>query len=368
MKNNILLEVNNLKAQLKPRAYYDNPGFYLELANILKKSNYLSKEKIVQNFIEDMQEFSFSQRLIRTKTHINSKIDHHIFSLFDASYFPTLSLDFLSYTPLDIEHDLVARYPSGATPVTIDAMSEGFKSRIVVALFPENHIDHIQGSEDLIFYFIDKFIERHNRITKKLLNHIVFPSAFALLRTACDKDIEKASARWVHLHEYFHRQGPMPIPEYLHIKSIKPLAGLEELRVDISGALACLSDRSLSLYDADLTYQFILSERILRYAVEGIPKPNYDAIASQMLFNYLLEDNAIYLKNGIIHISKKLPNTLAKFLAEINSIESLTSHKSTEELQEILLAFVNQYTLYDEVNRCYRHIDFFEDVKKRLEV
>ena len=368
MKDNLLQEVNTLKGLLKPRSFYAKSKFYSELADTLKKTTHLSKERIVQHFIADIEEFPLTKRLVHTKAHINTRQDNHIFSLFDASYFPSLSLDFLSYTPLDIEEELAARYPSGAMPVMIDAMSEGFKSRVVVALFPENYIDRIQNSDDLIFYFIDKFIERHNRITRKLLNHIVSDLDFVLLKTASDNDIKKASARWVHLHEYFHRQGPMPIPDYLFVKSLKPLAGLEELRVDISGALACLSDKHLSAQNAMLTYQFILTERLLRYAVEGIPNPNYDAIASQMLFNYLIEQGGIYIKNGQIHLGTQLPETLAGFLAKINSIESRVLKESPETVQKMLLAFVNQYTLYDEKAGAYRHIQFFEEVKQRLDV
>src|SRR5262249_13783486 len=143
-------------------------------------------------------------------------------------------------------------------------MTAGFESRVVVALFPENHIDGVQALDDLIFYFINKFVERHKRITRKMLDAVVAPEAFPLLRGASDEDIERASCWWVRLHEYHHRQGDMPIhiPEFLRAKSLKPLAGLEELRVDVSGMLACLHNDKLPAKDASLAFQFILAERL----------------------------------------------------------------------------------------------------------
>jgi hypothetical protein len=251
-------------------------------------------------------------------------------------------------------------------PVAIEHKSTGFDSRTVVALFPENHLDGSQRSEDLVFYFIDKFVERHLRITRKLLDDIVAPEAFPLVRSADEAGLEAASAWWVHLHEYHHRQGDMPIPEYLPAKKSKALAGLEELRTDVSSMLACLDDDRLDPRLSALTYQFVLAERLLRYSVEGRNKPNYDAVASQLLFTYLLETGGIAVADGRIRLLPELPAVLRAFLGEITTTERLIHTHPVDHVKARLLAFANRYTDFDPEAGDYRHIPFFAETKRRL--
>ncbi|HLC50292.1 MAG TPA: DUF6421 family protein [Candidatus Nanoarchaeia archaeon] len=364
----LISEVNDIRKSIGPRSSFRNPEFLKELATKIKSTQHLCKQPIVQCFIKDVMAFDGKSRLINTKNYINKGSAGNIFSLFDSSYFPSLSLEYLTYKKLPVNNYLRQKYPSHTMPVNIEHMSKGFESRIVVALFPENHIDHLQCNDDSIFYFINKFVERHKRITQKMIGAIVSKDAFQLVRKANDAAIEKASTYWVWLHEYHHRHGDMPITEYLSIKSPKPLAGLEELRVDVSGMLVCLNDKNLPADDAALAYEFILSERLLRYAVEGIPKPNYDAVSSQVLFNYLLENGGISLQEGIIHLAPNLPHFLEMFLEEIKKIECLIHQETPEDVQKRLLDFVNKYTVFDQEINDYKHIPFFEEVKKQLNV
>ena len=366
MLDDIITETNELRRGLGPREVFTQIGFLQTLAKSLQRTRYLRTQPIVQRFIEDLESCDEQILLTRTKAHINHKQDHSIFSLFDASYFPALSLDYLAYRPLEIHTRLATKYQSNTTPITLERMSQGFHSRVVVALFPENHIDHLQEQDDLIFYFIDKFIERHKKITRKLLANVVSDTAFPLLRNASDAQLEKAAVYWVWLHEYHHRQGDMPIPRYLPYKSLKPLAGLEELRVDVSGLLVCLHDGDLPAREAELAYEFILAERLLRYAVEGIPKPNYDAVASQLLFNYLRELGGISTSDNVLHLAPALPGLLAQFLSEIHTREAYIRSEPPVAVQKRLLDFTNAYTDYDETIGDYRHIDFFMEIKNRL--
>ncbi|MDX6721477.1 MAG: hypothetical protein QOJ63_3731, partial [Solirubrobacteraceae bacterium] len=290
------------------------------------------------------------------------------FSLFDASYFPSLSLEYLTYELLGTDEHLAQRYPSNTMPVLLRHHSTGFDARSVVALFPENHIDGLQLGDDLIFYFIDKFVERHYRVTRKLLAAAMARECLPHVRSASVAEVQAASAWWVRLHEYHHRQGDMPIPEFLAVKRRKALAGLEELRVDVSGMLACLGDRSLPAREARLTYEFILAERLLRYAVEGIPRPNYDAVASQVLFNYLTEHGALAVRAGRIHLSAGVDDVLAQFLGEIEAIERRIHEEPKEDVQQRLLAFANAYADVDHAAGDYRHIPYFQDIKERLRV
>jgi hypothetical protein len=364
--DDVIAETNALRADLGPRSAFDDPAFLHALARRLQRTAHLRHQPIVQCFIEDALAFGDTRRLTHTKSHIREARDHHLFSLFNASYFPKLSLDYLTYRPLPVDEHLAEAFPSGTTPVNIERMTDGFASRVVVALFPENHVDGIQRGDDRIFYFIDKFIHRHKTITRPLIDAIVAPGDLRAVRAASDADIEQASSWWVWLHEYHHRQGDMPIPAYLPVKSLKPLAGLEELRVDVSGLLVCLNDDDLPPRQARLTYELVLAERLLRYAVEGIPKPNYDAVASQLLFNYLLEAGGLVVRDGVIHLQPRLPAVLEQFLGAIHAIERRILVEPAGEVQRRLLGFTNEYTIFDEEIGDYRHLPFFAEVKQRL--
>lgn len=304
----------------------------------------------------------------RTKAHINEKRDQTICSLFSSTYFPSLGLDLFTYQPLQVNEQLARRYPSTTMPVNIERMSTGFEARLVVALFPENHIDGTQHEDDLIFYFINKFVARHRKITKKILDDVTSENDFPLIRYASEQQIEEAACHWVWLHEYHHRQEPLPLPKNIWLKSLKPLAGLEELRADLSGMLTCMEDSTLPQELAELTWQFIFAERLLRYSVEGIPTPNYDAIGSQVLFNFLIENEGIYIERGYIRILKSLPEVIKLFISKINEIESMIFRVEPPEVQRLLLSFVNRYASFDLDTNRYSHGKFFSDIKSRLNV
>ncbi|MYR03946.1 MULTISPECIES: DUF6421 family protein [unclassified Streptomyces] len=364
----VFAEVEAIRADLPERKHLRDETELKEIVRKLGASRVLRRLPAAQAFLADLESFTPGKRLDATKAHINNRRDNVIFSLFDASYFPRLNLDCLTYETLPTDPYLAERYASNTMPVNITGKTTGFGSRVVVALFPENHLDGIQQPDDLIFYFIDKFLERHNQITRLLIDEVMEPGSFPMIQGASDREVEQASSWWVRLHEYHHRQGDMPIPEYLPAKKLKPLAGLEELRVDVSGMLACLHDVKLPREQAGAAYEFILAERLLRYAVEGIPRPNYDAVASQLLFNYLEGNGGIGLKGGRIGLTPRLPQVLRDFLSEIESIESGIHRDSVDTVKQRLLDFTNKYTDYDAVSRDYRHIPYFAEVKSRLGV
>ncbi|WP_240957969.1 DUF6421 family protein [Streptomyces barkulensis] len=364
----VFTEVDAIRRELPDRSSFRERDTLKILAERIEGSPELSRRPVVRAFLEDIGSFTPGDRLDAVKGHINGRRDNHLFSLFDASYFPKLSLDYLTYEELPADPHLAERYASPTAPVVITGRSQGFTSRVVVALFPENHIDGLQRPDDLIFYFIDKFVERHNRITRKMIDAVMAEDSFPRIQGASDERIRQASSWWVRLHEYHHRQGDMPIPEFLPAKKYKPLAGLEELRVDVSAMLALLDDRALPREEAHTAYEYILAERLLRYAVEGIPRPNYDAVASQLLFGYLSRHGGIRVRDGVIELGAAVPTALAEFLGEIQRIEAAIHREPVEAVRGRLLEFTNRYTDYDPVARDYRYVPFFAEVKERLGV
>ncbi|MFI6505819.1 DUF6421 family protein [Nonomuraea typhae] len=363
MMDLVIADVDQLRTTLPDRI---EPDHYEDLAGRLMGSRRLREQPVVAAFIDDIRTFREGSRLTATKAHINSRRDNHIFSLFRASYFPTLSLDYLTYEPIAAARDLAGRYPSNTMAVNVAARSAGFADRAVVALFPENHVDGRQDPGDLIFYFIDRFVERHNRITRKMIDTVMTPASFPHIRDAPDSLIEQASSWWVHLHEYHHQHGDMPIPAFLGAKSAKSRAGLEELRVDTASMLACLNDGDLPGGQARAAFEYILAERLLRYAVEGIPRPTYDAVGSQVLFTYLLRHDGIALVDGLIHLRPQLPAVLAGLLREIEEIELRVHDEPLEKVQDRLTDLVHAYTLYDRATRRFLPSPYFADAGKRL--
>lgn len=190
---------------------------------------------------------------------------------------------------------------------------------------------------------------------------------FNWLLSADVEEIEKASIYWVYLHEHFHHTGYLPIPEYLHVKNVKALAGLEELRVDICSILYLWKNSSCNNERLHNFAYFILAERLLRYAVEGIPYPNYDAIASQFLFKYLQNSKVIMIKNENIFFENdiNIMNSLEEFLQLINNVELSIITCSPLEVKNKLLKLLQKYTVYDEKANTYYHSDFFKMIKEK---
>ena len=201
-----------------------------------------------------------------------------------------------------------------------------------------------------------------------MITSIVADGLFQELSYATYSEIEQASVYWVWLHEYYHRQGFLPIPKYLGIKSLKPLAGLEEMRVDVCSIITCLEDKDLARNQAEFVSKFILAERLLRYAVEGIPKPDYDAIASQLLFNFLQQHGGLVIHDMKIHFTDKLHLVLKKLLQKIDEIESGIHEKTEKEVQKDLLNFTKAYTNFNEKEQDFHHICYFKKIKKLLQL
>ncbi|MEU7996356.1 DUF6421 family protein [Micromonospora sp. NPDC049060] len=363
----VVNEVNELRARYQRETEPGSPEALRRLAGWIADSASLGAQPAARALVEDLSGAHDTPQLTATKRHINSRADNTLLSVFSAAYFPSLGLDYLEYEPIPSDPVLVERYPSPTMPVNLLRHSAGFDSRVVVALFPENHIDGRQEPDDLIFYFIDKFVTRHG-LTRRLIDAAMVPGSFPLLTGVDDSGVERAAGSWVRLHEFHHRTGSMPIPQFLSAKSYKPLAGLEEMRVDVKSMLVCLDDADIDRELAALTFEFVLAERLLRYSVEGIPKPNYDAIASQLLFNYLREQGALTIDEGRIRLLPSLPEALSTLVTEITELEDVVLTEGVEAARAGLIDFTRRYTRYDEEKREFLHVPFFAELKERLGV
>src|ERR1700761_3141377 len=124
MSDDVFIEVNRLRRSLGPRERFEEPDYLQGLADTLKRNRILNRQPLVQRFIEDAQGRRSPPRFLNTKAHINERRDCYVFSLFNASYFPSLSLDMLLYRPLSVSEQIAATYASNTMPVTIERMSD----------------------------------------------------------------------------------------------------------------------------------------------------------------------------------------------------------------------------------------------------
>ncbi|HSH92312.1 MAG TPA: ATP-binding protein [Ramlibacter sp.] len=316
--------------------------------------------------LEDVDPATSDGRGERNKSLINSGRFDEFYGLFDVKYFPTLSLDGVQFERIPLPQYGGLEFDSPVVPVNIKACSEGFDSPVVVALFPENHLNGHQESDDSIFYFIDKFVSRHLRRTRPILDQFVHGDTLQRVRAIETSGLQDSCVHWVWLHEHFHRVGPAPVPEYLEMKSYRPLAGLEECRVDMLAICAINDCEAIPREKVAVMTEFILAERLLRYSVEGIPTPNYDAIGSQVLVNYLRREGHLVIEDGKLRLLPRHLDGVRSFVDRIHSIEAAVATSPMKDVQARLLEFVNAHMNIPYGSKLYQHDPFFLTVRDAL--
>ncbi len=285
--------------------------------------------------------------LRETRGYFNQPASDTLISILSAPYARPMGLEYLKFGVLPVDPAL-RKYETNVMPVVIREATDGLLPVHTVAIFPENHVGATQQPGDKIYYLINKFAHRHHQLTQRIIEHLTTPDSFAALRGASYAEIEQATVYWVWLHEYNHqRVGDLPIPAYLKLKSSRLLAGLEELRVDIGSALMLLDDASSFQGRSRFLFEFILSERLLRYGVDGLAfddegqaVPSYDALSSYMFFNLLRRHGAIEVVGGAIDVQDNFVPALRAILAHIQAIEARIHRLPLEQVRSDMLDFV----------------------------
>lgn len=278
-----------------------------------------------------------------------------------APYNKNLGLECLLYNDCSVPQEIADTFPSVARPIKVHKYSQGFKSDLAVAIFPENfvHAGEIP-TEARSFYFIDKFARRCKEKTIPFLRSTTTLRSLTLLKTATDEQIEAAASLWVYLHEHFHRQGVLPLPKALRLKSSRSTAGLEELRVDLLAMLACSADIVRRNCDAAMLEEFILAERLFRYGVERCPNADYDSRGAHVFYRYLESAGAISESADMIEVDmieyRKLAATLSR---DIAALEQQIMEKSFTEAKEILAEYVKDVAGFDPATKLFPRGRFY---------
>lgn len=227
--------------------------------------------------------------------------------------------------------------------------TEGISSEDVVAIFPENFKNHRVKSENAIFYFADKFANRHLKYTKKFITEFSFSDYFKSLSSIKREELEFLATNWFYLHEYFHRTGSMPLPEYLYEKSNKYTASVEELRVDLL-SIQYLCDKKDSA--SNLTKQFILAERLVGYPSFRDIDTNFDAFSSSIFMKELLDNKKF---SGAID-DEILCEVVKSLLVKIENIEKTVLLVNNAKHRKVILVekFKEMYESSHEATQLFK--------------
>jgi hypothetical protein len=295
-----------------------------------------------------------------------------LLGVFAAAYNPGLGLDALAFEPMAVPDGLARAYPNdGVQPIWLGEATAGFRFELSVALFPENFLtDQPVQPRHRAYYFVDRFVRRHLELTRAILELGTSPRAFARLKRAGDAAIARGCVSWVHLHEYFHRRGHLPLPEHLDVKSTRSTAGLEEVRCDTLACLAAHRAAALGVDDGELHAELILAERLLRYPLQDDPQHNYDARGSQFLYGFLRERGAIADDGAgrldLPHGMAAAIDALREMLVGINKLEYLEKRSHPHAGRDRRRALVERFGGFDRHANAFATLPYYQAVRTAL--
>ncbi len=374
-ETSLIQRVNFLKGKYDEAIKMNNKSGLKCLENDLLTFEEFQRDDIILGVLKDIQNMIESNKSLHLENSIqltNSKDNNLIISIFDIPYAPSMGIDACFYTNAVIDPEIY-KYKTNANPIFLKEWTTGFDPEHMVAIFPENHIGVTATSKDKIFYLVNKFAWRHFHTTQKIISRCVESNSLKSLRSATYSDIEDAVVYWVYLHEYHHQeQGNLRIPEYLSLKSSKVLAGLEELRVDIGSMLLCLKQGKKFKRNNFYLFEFILSERLLRYGVDGVKLnknnvlvPSYDALSSYMFYNLLIERNGISIINNQISIEENIVEVLEEIYNEINTVELQAKNSIDNMAKSILTDYTSQCLSIDNALKYTSH-PFYDLMREQV--
>ncbi len=181
-------------------------------------------------------------------------------------------------------------------------------------------------------FFTSKNALRGKRITQALMEQVIAPKTFTRLRQATLEELNLAVPCKTVFHEWFHRQGVMPL-QYFH-SLLDTVAGgaFEEARVETGAALklfelAQTSHPYAEIYE--LAAMFIIVDRTLRYPYAHHPNENCDALSGQYILAQLIQKGCAHFDAAQLHFE-----TPARFVEVLSEVQ----HELLEVANKALLS------------------------------
>ncbi len=183
-------------------------------------------------------------------------------------------------------------------------------------------------------FFTSKNALRGKRITQALMEQVIAPKTFTRLRHATLDELNLAIPCKTVFHEWYHRQGVMPL-QYFH-SLLDTVAGgaFEEARVETGGALrlfelAQTSHPYAEIYE--LAAMFIIIDRTLRYPYAHHPNENCDALSGQYILAQLIQKGCAHFDAAQLHFETparfvEVLREVQNELLEVANVALLSSH------------------------------------------
>lgn len=204
-------------------------------------------------------------------------------------------------------------------------------------------------ADSMAVFFISKNAIRGKIMLQPLMERIFAASVFPALRTATLEQLYQIVACMVILHEYEHTQGILPLVDFRFLFTTFISGGLEEARVDLNGAYALyLHARQGGPYASiyRMTAQYILSERLLRYAYCAHPSTNGDSICGQYFLGQFLAKGLLTFEGGRLDIVEEteIIHGLKAILDEIRQLQLRILPASLDKAQQMIQEHVCTYS------------------------
>lgn len=216
----------------------------------------------------------------------------------------------------------------------LDASSGFGPASNCIVEFTECLAGPIGRPDTFALFFTSKNSLRGKMITQPLMEQVVAPKSFTKLRQATLEELNLAIPCKTVFHEWFHRQGVMPL-QYFH-SLLDTVAGgaFEEARVETGAALklfelAQTSHPYAEIYE--LAAMFIIVDRTLRYPYAAHPNENCDALSGQYILAQLIQKGCAHFDAAQLHFESparfvEALTEIQKELLEVANVALLSSH------------------------------------------
>jgi len=364
-------QLNSLRADFNPyaRARGHAPQGLIDTINALVLA--YQDDDVGRTFCRDLERTTAGEwNFAATRDCIDARESRFIIGVFDNPYNQKMGLDCIVCNQLAPDPGFREKHPGKFSRVIeIVASTEGFNFNSSVALFGEHYVtDEPVRPQNKASYFVDRFVVRYDNVTRNILARCISANSLPLARNASGEVILQACCVWLHLHEYCHRLGNMPLPEFLDFKTPRNAASIEELRVDVLTVIFCFElaeeGHPLAAYFGEI----IFTERCFRYAIQYDINENYDARGSAVLFNYLVKEEVIRRDSGgLLEVDHgRLLPTLRKIIREIDTLELTLRNETRDRNVAAKKQLVRNYLAWSDAERRYTNHDLMQNIAHSL--
>ncbi|MBO8162790.1 MAG: hypothetical protein H0Z34_03595 [Brevibacillus sp.] len=196
--------------------------------------------------------------------------------------------------------------------------SEGIADNNVFTLFPEAvSVNRVADQKQFALFFHNKYLDIFFQITKPL-GRFLIRQPLAVWEASPDQ-IYDARTISSYLHDLYHYSGPLPLDQFLRVKSSMLASCLEEIRVDTHVYLL-LSERKEEL--CHLAAEILLLDRVYRYSFTDEPAESFDCLTNYFFFSYLLTHGGVrFTDKQLTYEPLSIKQNLSRLAGQLEELE-----------------------------------------------